>query len=119
MWPLIRRRGAAIAFSVALLCVPSTVPAQTSGDQTLRIALTQEPAGLNPIVATLAIESDVENLIFSGLTHYDDRGNLVPDLAHEVPTRRNGGISADSRTITYHLVHNAFWQDGVPVTSED
>jgi len=85
----------------------------------LRVALTQEPAGLNPVVGTLAVESDVMRLIFSGLTTYDDKGNLVPDLAQQVPTQANGGISADGRTITYHLVHNAYWQDGVPLTSED
>jgi len=88
-------------------------------EQTLHIGLTQEPATLNPVVATLALESDVAQFIFSGLTRYDDRGNRVPDLAEVVPTRANRGISADNRTITYHLVHNAFWHDGVPVTSED
>jgi peptide/nickel transport system substrate-binding protein len=43
----------------------------------------------------------------------------VPDLAVRVPSRANGDIAADGRSITYHLVHNARWHDGVPVTSAD
>ena len=92
--------------------------AQSGPPDTLRIALVEEPGTLNPVVGTLAVESDLA-MIFSGLTRYDDRGNQIPDLAERVPTRANGGISADGKTITYHLVHNAHWHDGVPVTSDD
>jgi peptide/nickel transport system substrate-binding protein len=42
-----------------------------------------------------------------------------PELATEVPTRKNGGISADGLTITYHLRHDAKWSDGQPFTSAD
>ena len=85
----------------------------------LRVYVQQEPGTLNPVVATLAAEIDAFNLIFDGLFRVDDRGELVPDLATEVPTRANGGLSADGKTITYHLVHNARWHDGQPVTSDD
>jgi peptide/nickel transport system substrate-binding protein len=106
-----------IAFT---LCVANAaVPAQASAQRTLRVALTQEPATLNPIVGTLQVETDVQEFIFDGLIRHDDHGNAVPDLAERVPTRENGGISSDGRTITYHLVHNAHWQDGAPVTSQD
>ena len=112
-----RLGGACLAL---LVLAGSSFPRAADGqEQTLRIGLTQEPAVLNPTIGTLALESDVEDFIFSGLIRFDDRGNPIPDLAQEVPTRANGGISADNRTITYHLVHNAFWHDGVPVTSED
>ncbi len=36
-----------------------------------------------------------------------------------VPSRENGDISRDGRSITYHLVHNARWSDGVALTSAD
>jgi len=88
-------------------------------EEGLRIGMVQEPATLNPIVGTLTIEDDIAQLLFSGLTRRDREGNIIPDLAERVPTRANGDISSDGRTITYHLVHNARWQDGVPVTSAD
>jgi peptide/nickel transport system substrate-binding protein len=102
---------------LALALLVNGVGAQTS--RMLRVGLTQEPGTLNPIVGTLAIENDVVSFLFSGLTRYDERGNRTPDLATRVPTRANGDISADGRTITYHLVRNARWSDGVPLTSAD
>jgi peptide/nickel transport system substrate-binding protein len=116
-----RLRAVVSAMVVAFWTVSAgpSAAAQPAPPDTLRVALTQEPATLNPVVATLAVETDVGALIFSGLTRYDEKGNQIPDLAERVPTRENGGIAADGRTITYHLVHNARWQDGVAVTSQD
>jgi peptide/nickel transport system substrate-binding protein len=98
---------------------PSRLVAQGSSRGELHVALSEEPANLNPVVGTLAVESDIAALVFSGLTRYDEKGNQVPDLAQRVPTLANGGISADGKTITYHLVRNARWHDGVPLTSAD
>jgi peptide/nickel transport system substrate-binding protein len=86
---------------------------------TVRIGLYEEPDTLNPVTGTMAFASDVFQLIFDGLIRYDDKGHAIPDLARELPTAANGGISPDGRTITYHLVPNARWSDGVPVTSAD
>jgi peptide/nickel transport system substrate-binding protein len=105
--------------SCAVPLLPRGALAQDSPASPLRIAITEEPATLNPIVGTLAVESDMTALLYSGLTRYDEKGNRVPDLAERVPTRENGGIAADGKSITYHLVHNARWHDGVPVTSAD
>ena len=46
-------------------------------------------------------------------------GRAVPELASEVPTQRNGGISADGKTITWHLRGGLKWSDGTPLTSAD
>ena len=88
-------------------------------DDALRVGLQQEPSTLNPVIGTLAVETDAANLLFDGLFRYDEHGKLVPDLTTRVPTQRNGDISRDGLTITYHLVHNARWSDGNPVTSDD
>jgi len=74
---------------------------------------------MNPVIGTLGVEIDAYNLIFDGLFRNDEHGNLVPDLATRVPTQRNGDVSRDGLTVTYHLVHNAKWHDGLPVTSDD
>jgi peptide/nickel transport system substrate-binding protein len=105
-----------ILLSALLWLAPAS---QASGQTALRVALQQEPATLNPVLATLAVESDAYNLIFDGLFRNNEHGDLIPDLATEVPTQRNGGISRDGLTITYHLVRNALWHDGQPVTSDD
>jgi len=53
------------------------------------------------------------------LVGYDAEGRLVPALATAVPTKRNGGISADGRTLTYHLRRGVRWSDGMPFTADD
>jgi len=86
---------------------------------TLRYADVEEPIGLNPILRAQAIGTDVDMFIFGLFFNTDDKLNYVPELATEVPTQANGGISRDGLTITYHLRHGVKWQDGAPFTSAD
>jgi peptide/nickel transport system substrate-binding protein len=85
----------------------------------LRIAVTEEPKNLNPLLAGTTIEIFIDRFMFEPLLSADARGNTVPMLAAVVPAQGNGGISADGLTITYHLRRDAYWSDGVPVTSHD
>ena len=92
---------------------PWTIP------DTLRIVSGNVPRTLNPILATQTVEASIGRLTTDILVSCDPRGNLVPKLAREVPSRANGEISADGLTITYHLRPGVLWQDGVPFTSRD
>ena len=100
-------------------------PSQTNGlhawtdPSTVRIALWEEPHTLDPAISTMEFEDDVYQLEFDGLTRYDNLGHAVPDIARAVPTLANGGISHDGKTITFHLLHNVRWHDGVPLTAAD
>ncbi|MBV9438967.1 MAG: peptide ABC transporter substrate-binding protein, partial [Candidatus Eremiobacteraeota bacterium] len=105
--------------AIALAATAFVFSPLSAAQEPLRVALQQEPGTLNPVIGTLAIETDAANLLFDGLFRRDDQGNLVPDLATRVPTRQNGDISRDGLLIRYHLVHNARWSDGEPVTSDD
>jgi len=49
----------------------------------------------------------------------DDKNQVQPELATEIPTVANGGISKDGLTITFHLRHGVRWQDGVPFDAND
>src|SRR5947209_20404822 len=53
------------------------------------------------------------------LVRYDRTNRPVPERATAVPSRANGGVSADGKTITYHLRRDAKWSDGAPFTAED
>lgn len=85
----------------------------------IRVGAQEEPDSLNLMFGNNSATDQVTALIYSFLMRYDDRGNIIPDLATVVPTTRNGGISADGKTITIHLRHNARWSDGAPVTAAD
>jgi peptide/nickel transport system substrate-binding protein len=54
-----------------------------------------------------------------GLAEWDDKGNYVPELAAEIPSAENGGVSADGLTITWKLRPGLKWSDGEPLTSAD
>lgn len=107
----------------ALLCAAAGCSRHEAGGAlrsgTLTIALAQEPASLDPLLLEGPIAYAVSELLFSYLTNYDSSGNMVPDVALEVPTPQNGGVSADGKRITFHLRRGVRWQDGAPLTSRD
>lgn len=86
---------------------------------TLRIGNSDEPDSLNPLYAHTDAADQVFGLLYASLLRYDDNGNYIPDLATEVPSLANGGISKDNLTITVHLRKNAKWSDGAPLTAND
>lgn len=58
-------------------------------------------------------------LLFSYLVKYDESGKLIGDVATQVPTIENGGISLDGLTVTYHLRKGVRFADGTPLTARD
>ncbi|WP_378956373.1 peptide ABC transporter substrate-binding protein [Pelosinus sp. sgz500959] len=79
----------------------------------------QEPDTLNPLLSDLVSTAEVSSLIFSGLVTMNDKGEWIPDLATEVPTLQNGGISRDGLTITYKLRSGVTWHDGKVFNADD
>lgn len=67
---------------------------------------------LNPVLPESATASDINRLLFSGLTRYNSRRQLVPDLA-------TWDVSSDGKAYTFHLRRGVKWHDGVPFTSAD
>ena len=85
----------------------------------LRIADAADPDHFNPLLSGMDLVEDLSSLVFSYLVIADDRGKLIGDLATEVPSIANGGISKDGKTIVYHLRRGVRWHDGVPFTARD
>jgi len=79
----------------------------------------QEPDTLNPLLSDLLATAEVGSLIFSGLLITNDKGEWMPDLATEVPTLQNGGMSRDGLTVIYKLRQGITWHDGSPFTADD
>ncbi|MHB8151618.1 MAG: peptide ABC transporter substrate-binding protein [Vulcanimicrobiaceae bacterium] len=85
----------------------------------LRIAVQAEPKSLDPLLASDTTDNMITRLMFEPLISANAAGDPVPILVKTIPTRRNGGISNDGLTITYHLRKGITWSDGVPLTSAD
>ena len=87
--------------------------------QVLRVHITGEPKGIDPHRANFASEVTLDRLLFSSLFAYDEKLQVIPDVAAELPTVENGGISADGTVYTIHLRKSAKWSDGQPLTADD
>jgi peptide/nickel transport system substrate-binding protein len=88
----------------------------------VRFAVAADPALLDPLFLhpdAASVEAQLARLAFEPFVDVAPDGRLLPALLREVPTRANGGLSADGRTIVYHLRSGVRWSDGVPVTSAD
>ncbi len=109
--------GLGLAFLLSTGCAPSNSAAR---ERTLVFTgLAGEPDTLNPLVNPSDDLRNLSHLYMSLLVESDDHGNLIPELAEQVPTVQNGGISADCRTIVYHLRPSLRWQDGAPLGARD
>jgi peptide/nickel transport system substrate-binding protein len=98
----------------------ATSPPPAARRDVLRIGMATEPNSLSPLFALNDYEQFVDRLAFDVLvTVGSDGRTLLPRLAATVPTLANGGISADGKTIVYHLRRNVRWQDGAAFSSAD
>lgn len=82
------------------------------------IALIQEPGQMSEFFNSQS-GSFLSVLVVEPLFIPDANGEYQPVLAAAVPTIENGGISADSLTITYKLKEGITWSDGEPFTAAD
>jgi peptide/nickel transport system substrate-binding protein len=120
------RDAACVVIALVLLAACSRVAPVDSGGRHswtvpgyVRIGMTDEPDNLNPMFAHTDATDQIDALIFAPVFRYDAKGEFVPELAVELPSYANGGISKDSRTIVLHWRHNVRWSDGAPLTARD
>ncbi len=100
---------------------PTTAPAADAPKRggKLTMAIWQSPTTLNPLLGTQTVMNEVLIYILDGMLRDQPDGSRAPNLAKEVPTIQNGGVSADGKTITYKLKEGVLWSDGAPFTCED
>jgi peptide/nickel transport system substrate-binding protein len=94
-------------------------PTKRGGGGPLKIIYWQAAVHLNPHYAGGTKDQDASRIFYEPLAGWDSDGNLVPQLAAEIPSRQNGGISADNKTVTWKLKRGVTWHDGKPFTADD
>jgi peptide/nickel transport system substrate-binding protein len=86
----------------------------------LRFASAEDLVGLNPMIDTQAVLNYLASMTMAYLIRTDAHSEpTVPELVTVVPSKANGGISPDGKTIRWHLRHGVVWSDGVPFTADD
>lgn len=82
--------------------------------------VTQEAVNFNPLLyVNTGVETSVEYIVFDALWQIAPDGTFFPNLAADIPTQTNGGISADGRTWTIRLRPDVTWHDGMPFSAAD
>ncbi|MBU6272544.1 MAG: peptide ABC transporter substrate-binding protein [Betaproteobacteria bacterium] len=94
-------------------------PTRRGGGGPLKLLWWQGPVHLNPHWATGTKEQEGSRIFYEPLASWDADGNLMPVLAAEVPSRENGGLSADGRSVTWKLKRGVTWHDGQPFSADD
>ncbi|WKZ51158.1 MAG: peptide ABC transporter substrate-binding protein [Anaerolineales bacterium] len=87
------------------------------------IVVAEEPPSFNPVITDSGYDSLVMELVMLGLTDIDAQGNVFPELAAELPTEENGGVTIDPEAgtmdVTWKMRQDVKWSDGTPVTADD
>ena len=98
---------------------PAYKPTKRGGGGTLKTLWWQGPTLLNPHFATGTKDQEGCRVFYEPLAGWDAEGNLIPMLAAEVPSRENGGLAADGKSVIWKLKKGVAWHDGVPFTADD
>ena len=79
----------------------------------LELSLSQDPTSLDPAMIVDVSGGSVAAKLFNGLVRFDDRMNVVPDVAS------NWHISGDGRTYTFELRQDVLFHNGRRLTAGD
>ncbi len=107
----------ALAF---VACAKEKSASAVASNDLLTVGYDREPDTMNRY-ATHILE-DIESCVVEGLVTNDEKMNIIPVLAVEVPSTENGGVvlRADGgMDVTWKLRPGVKWHDGVPHTSAD
>ena len=111
--------GTAVALAGCSKVQSGTAPSSGALPGVVRIVGIGSNDSLIPELSASASSVDIGQFWAAWFFQVNERGDLEPELATEVPTPQNGGVSADGLTITYHLRPGVRWHDGAPFTSRD
>jgi len=117
-------RSLAIVGAIGILVAacgntPTTQGTQLAADQTLRFPLNDDIGSFDPAFINAAVDSAFAQNLYDGLLKFDDNLNIIPDVAKEVPTVSNGGVSSDGLTYTFKLRNDVKFSNGDKVTAKD
>lgn len=81
---------------------------------TLYLSMYSAPKGVfNPVLYEDQYDANIIGLVYQGLLKLNESLEYVPELAERFE------ISADNRTVTFHLRKDVKWHDGEPFTARD
>src|SRR5262245_9109886 len=98
---------------------PAAAPLRRGGGGPLRLLFRQAPTILNNHLALSDKDSLAASIFYEPLAMFDAEARLVPVLAAGVPSRENGHVAPDGRSVVWNLKRGVRWHDGRPFTADD
>jgi peptide/nickel transport system substrate-binding protein len=111
--------AAGLVWGAATAAAASPSPSASADKVVLKIGWTVEPDNLNPFIGWQNQDYEIWSINYSFLFGFGTSDKPTLDLAREIPTQENGGISADGKVWTIRLRPDLKWSDGEPLTADD
>lgn len=105
--------------ATALAGLASMAMAERGADGHVNLIYWQAPSIMNPYLSGGTKELEAASLVLEPLGRYNEKGEMVPYLAVEIPTVGNGGVAEDLTSITWKIKPGIKWSDGTPFTAND
>ena len=94
-------------------------PTEAGGGGPLKLLFWQAPTLINPHFAIGTKDQEACRIFYEPLAAWDGDANLLPVLAAVIPSKENGMVGADGRSVTWRIKPNVKWHDGMPLTADD
>ena len=94
-------------------------PTKRGGGGALKVLWWQGATLLNPHFAVGTKDQEGSRIFYEPLAAWDPDGELMANLAAEIPSRQNGGLAADGMSVIWKLKRGVKWHDGKPFTADD
>jgi len=94
-------------------------PTKRGGGGLLKVIWWQGPTLLNPHFAVGTKDQDACRLFYEPLAAWDRDGNLRPKLAASIPSREDGTLAADGKSVIWKVKQGVSWHDGKPFSADD
>jgi peptide/nickel transport system substrate-binding protein len=116
-----RIRGNALR-AVAFVAIVMLAACGGSAQPTGRLRISDGSGDLTTLDPHLAMGASLDyisQLTAAYFIRYGHDGKPYPELLERIPSLANGDVSADGRTIVWHLRHGVRWSDGAPFDARD
>jgi peptide/nickel transport system substrate-binding protein len=94
-------------------------PTKAGGGGPLKTLFWEAPTLLNPHFAVGTKDQNASRIFYEPLAAWSADGHLVPILAAKVPSREEGDVAADGKSVVWKLKPGVKWHDGQPFTADD
>ena len=105
--------------AAATMALATAAQAERGSDGQVNILYSQAVSTMNGYMSGGTKDIEVGSLVLEPLAGFDEKGTVIPRLVSEIPSKENGGISEDMKSITWKITPGLKWSDGTDFTADD